>query len=200
MRRNFARQGASLVELLIAMAVFGLISSMLALLVRNGLAYMQRAQDRAELQRLSLFLLSSLSAEIAESSPDCIRYSDLGTSPGIVYATPRGSNNLVEYADNRLIWKKWVGVWWDQASGLILRSELPLPSSTTFKPDPGPSGYDRSVASMQTSGYDKRILTRNVSDFSVEGEREVRISLQIEVNQGLHRSRLTTRTGIRPHH
>lgn len=215
MRRNLARQGVSIVELLIAMAVFGLISSMIALLVRNGFTYMRQAQDRAELQRLSLFFLSNLSAEIAESSPDCIRYSDPGapgpnapdpSAPdpvkpwGIVYATPRGINNLVEYDNNRLVWKKWVAVWWDKDAGLILRSEAPLSSSTTFKPDPGPLGYNLSVASMQATGYDRRVLTRNVSDFSVEGDREVRISLQIEVNQGSRRSRLTTRTGIRPHH
>ncbi len=198
------RKGVSLLELLVAMAVFGLISSMVALLVRNGLTYMRHAQNRAELQRLSLFLLSSLSAEIAESSPDCIRYSDPGPSgkpTGIVYATPRGSNNLVMYdQNNRLVWRKWVAVWWDEASGLILRSEDPLPSSTTFKPDPGVTGYNRSVTSMQVPSYDKRVLTRNVSDFSVEGDREVRVSLQIEVDQGARRSRLRTETGIRPHH
>lgn len=197
------RQGVSLAELLIALALFGLIATMIAALVRTAFTYMRQAEDRAELQRTSLFLLSNLSQEIAESSADSIRYADPGNDepPGLVFGTPRGQDNQVEYLNNNLVWKKWVAVWWDEEAKLVLRVEEPLASPTTFKPDPMPVGFDKSVSGLAaTSGLPRWVLARNVTGFAVEGGLEVRMSLQVEVNQGERRSRLTTRTGVRPNH
>lgn len=197
--RNRRHAGLSLVELLIAIALFGLISTYIAALVRYGFTYLQRAQDRAELQRVSLFLLSRLSSELSESSPDCLRYSGPNEAPGLVFASPRGEDDLVSYSDNRLLWKKWVAVWWDRDRQQILRAESTLPTPTLFKPDPSPAGFDVSVTSL-TSVATQRVLARNVSGFEVRGDREVSVSLEVEVNQGPRRSKLTTRTGIHPHH
>lgn len=194
------QSGLSLVELLIAIALFGLISTYIAALVRYGFTYLQRAQDRAELQRVSLFLLSSLSSELSESSPDCIRYATPAETPGLVFASPRGTDDQVDYLNSRLLWKKWIAVWWDQENRQVVRAESALSSPTVFKPDPSPAGFDRSVGSFSSVITGRRVLTRNVSNFQVEGDREVRISLEVEVNQGQRRSRLTTRTGIHPHH
>lgn len=198
--RALRRRGVTLVELLIAMAIFGLIATLIGVLVRSGVTYSRRSQARSELQRASLFLLSQLASELSESSPDCIRYAEGVEPPGIVYATPRGSDGQVTYSNRHLLWKTWVCVWWDEAQGVIFRAQAPLPSPTTFKPDPTPSGYDCSITSMLSSTSQHRPLTRNVSGFSISGGREVQIALEVSLGEGSRRSRLTTRSGIRPHH
>jgi hypothetical protein len=192
-------QGLSLLELLIASFLFGLVSVMVAFLVRAGYQYLRQTEQRADLQRASLFVMSGLSRELVQSSVDTIRYSGPSDPAGLVFASPRGTDGMVSYTNNRLEWKRWTGVYWDQSRSLLLQVEQPFPSPTIFKPDPSTLGQDKSV-SYFAGLPSPRILARNVTDFTVDGDREVRLTLQTEVKQGDKRSRLTTRTAVRPYH
>lgn len=193
------QKGLTLPELLIAMALFGLISTYIALLIKAGFGYLRQAEEKAELQRNSLFVLSLMTKEIAESSADCIRYGG-GTDPeGLVYASPRSMAGEVSYDNGHLLWKRWVCIYWDSDSRTVVKVAEPLAAETTFKPDP--VGQSKTVLGMSTANLPyRRVLARNVSGFHAEGDRQVTISLEVELNQGERRRRLSTRTGVRPNH
>lgn len=196
-----AKSGLSLVELMIASFLFALVAATMAVLIKSGFHYMSLADDRAELQRTSLFVLSGLSREITESSPDCVRFGEPNGPHGLVFASPRGINDAVDYTNNHLQWKKWVCVYWDESNRRLLRKEEFFATPTTFKPDPSPQGLDKSVESFEGSLSPMgRIIARKVSDFQVEGDREVRLVLRTEVGEGQRKSSLTTRTTVRLYH
>ena len=202
MRASFSKeQGLTLVELMIASSLFALVAATMAVLIKSGYRYMREADERAELQRTSLFVLSGLSREITESSPDCVRFGASSGPQGLVFASPRGANDAVDYTGNHLQWKKWVCVYWDESNRRLLRQEEYFANPTTFKPDPSPQGLDKSVASFAGSPSQQgRILAREVSDFRVEGDREVRIVLRTEVGEEDRKSSLVTRTTVRLYH
>lgn len=194
-------KGLTLVELMIATSLFALVAATMAVLIKSGFRYMREADERAELQRTSLFVLSGLSREITESSPDCVRFGESSGAQGLVFASPRGANDAVDYTNNHLQWKKWVCVFWDESNRRLLRKEEFFANPTTFKPDPSPQGLNKSVESFAGSlSQTGRILAREVSDFQVEGDREVRIVLRTEVGDGERTSSLTTRTTVRLYH
>lgn len=201
-------RGLSLAEVIVATALLGLISTYVALLIKYGFEYMRASEERAELQRTSLFVLSSITRELAESSGDCITYAS-GTSPysGIVYGSPRGLDNQVEYQDGHLLWRKWVCIYYDSSQKLLMRAEEALSPESTFKPDPSPAGFNKTVGEFITGAAANRsVLTRNVSSFSastlkgVTGNREVLLRLEVQVGEGSRSSTLSTRTGVRPNH
>ncbi len=204
MRDRFPSNGATLLELFIGIAIFGMISVALGLLIRTGTEYIQKTEERAELQRTSLYALSGMSREIAESSHDSIRLNDQPTGlPGIVYATPRG-NGGVTYSNNNLQWKRIVGVYWDSTQELLLRTEEDLAAPTTFVPDLSTLGLNKSVsyfASLNNSS--RKLLARNVSGFSVtatNGFRVITFDLEVYTTFRSQTSTLTTRTGVSPSH
>lgn len=182
------------------MALFGLITSCVAVLIQTGLRYLREGEARAELQRSSLFVLSELTREIAESSNDGIRFPDPGEPPGLVYASPRGSNG-VSYINNRLAWKQVIGVYWDQDGKLLIKGKESLATPTTFVPDLSAAGLNKSVShfvAMASSA--KKVLARNVSAFDVSGAGHIQIRLEVFLEEGSRVSRLSTQTGVSPAH
>jgi hypothetical protein len=188
----------TMAEVLIAMALFGLLSTSIGLLLKHAMLYMRRAETRGELQRVSLFVLSSLSRELAESSSDCLGFdSGSGWDGALLFATPRGADDQVIYDDSLMQWRGWVGVGLQSDSGLLLRAYQPLSTNTPFKPSP--LGVDV-LAMLSDSNRRTRVLARNVTGFQATLGREVNLTLRVEVREGDDVSTLTTETAVRPMH
>jgi hypothetical protein len=188
----------SLAEVLIAAALFAMISTSIALLLKEALSYTRRAEARGELQRTSLFVLSNLAREVAESSSDCLKFSADPDLPGFIFGSPRGADDQVLYVNNLLQWQGWVGVFLRPDQNLLIRAYRPLPSAVAFKPNPDTVN----LAGLAAGGGDSRtrVLARGVSSFSASGGREVLIAMSVEVGEGDKVSVLTTRTAVRPNH
>jgi hypothetical protein len=194
------QRGLSLPELMISFLLFGLLSSCVGVLIRNGLEYLRQAEARAELQRSSLFVLNQLTREISESSRDGVRLAGPGDPPGLAYASPRG-NDGVTYINNRLAWKRLVGIYLDVEKGLLIKAREDLPSPTTFVPDLSPLGLNKSVDHFRSlDGSAKSVLARNVSAFEVTGAGHLNIRLEISLQEGQYTSKLATQTGVSPAH
>ncbi len=195
------KRGISIVELLIGIGLFGLISTSLGILVRNGLEYLRMAEVKAELSRQSLYALSMVSRELAESNPDAIRQSSVGEPPGLVFASPRSGSSGITYQNNRLQWKRWICLYWDQPNNRLVRLVEEFSSPTTFIPDPFPAGSDRSTLNMSTSvAVARRMMARNVTNFSTTGTQQVTITLEVQAGEGPRLSKLTTQTAVAPRH
>lgn len=188
-------------ELLIGIGLFGLISTSLGILVRNGLEYLRMAEIKAELSRQSLFALSMISRELAESTGDAIRQSAVGEPPGFVFASPRSGTSGITYTNNRLEWKRWICIYWDQADNRLVRLVEEFSTATTFIPDPYPAGDDRSTLNMSTSlAVSRRLMARNVTGFSSVGTRQVTLTLEVQAGDPPRVSKLSTRTTVAPRH
>ncbi len=203
LRLNRSRRGRgfSLLELIIGIFLFGILSASIGLLVRSGLDYLKRGETRAELQRVSLFALSQVCREISESSAEGIRLYQPGVEPpGLVYVSPRGVGG-VGYHNDHLIWRQLVGVWFDSAQGHLRQSRENLPAFTTFVPDLSPLGLNKGVSYFQSLiAGERRVLARNVTDFDVSGDKILEFRLQVTVFEGATPSRLTTSTAVVPKH
>jgi prepilin-type N-terminal cleavage/methylation domain-containing protein len=194
------RRGLSLVELIVSLFLFGLLSSCIAVLIRTGLEYLRQAEARAELQRSSLFVLSEMTREIAESSRDAIRLADPGEPPGLVYASPRGTNG-VSYINNRLAWKQLACIYLDDSNHLLMKAREDLASASTFVPDLSPLGLNRSVSHfVALNPGSKNVLARNVSAFEVSGTGHLTLRLEVSLEEGSFTSRLSSQTGVSPGH
>lgn len=195
-------RGFSIVELLIGVGLFGLISTSIGILVRTGLEYLRMAEIRAELSRQSLFALSGISRELVESNSDAIRLAQPGLDPpGVVFASPRSASGGINYVNNHLQWNRWICVYWDQPSLRLVRLIEDFDSPTTFTPDPSPIGANRSTTTMSTSsGVGRRLLARNVTNFDVQGVELVNITLEVQAGVGTRVSKLTTQTTLSPRH
>lgn len=194
-------RGLSFPELLVAIFLFGLITTAIATLTRTGLNYIGRAENKAELQRSSLFALNRISREVAESHRDAIK---LSTTPsGLVYASPRGDNG-VTYHNGLVQWRRLVAVYLDKNSKLLLALTENLSSPNTFTPDLGPNGLNRSVDTMiSEAGASLRtsVLTRNATEFSVTSTNNLRsldLTLTVSVGRDSHQSTLRTQTTCVP--
>lgn len=200
-RSRFIRQrGSSLVELIVSMALFALLSLSIGTLTRNGLEYLRMAELRAELSRQSLFALSSVSRELVESNTDAIRPAATGEPPGIVFASPRSATGGITYVNNRLQWNRWVCVYWDQPRGLVLRVVEEFASPTTFIPDPSPVGSNKSVTALSALAA-TRSLARGVTDFEVQSTGKlITLSLEVQAGTGDRIAKLSTQTTVSPRH
>lgn len=198
MRQQCCHRGLSLAEVLIAAALFALISASIAMLLRTALDYRRKTETKAELQRSCLFALNDISRELAESSSDCIRISEPGQPDGVIWASPRGVDNLVSYQNNRLVWKTWVGVYLDTSQGLLLHAVEPIASPGPFKPNP--ITLNISTQALADPDTSKRVLARHVTSFSVQGTREVNLALSVELRMQEQVWVLRTRTAVYPIH
>lgn len=192
-------QATSLAELMVAVGIFGLISTYIALLIKVGFSYTRDAHDRGELQRTSLRVLSNIGRELAESNPDCLRQNQPGQPGWLVFASPRGDGGIT-YQGSNLLWKSWIAIYCDQNSKLLLREDKAITPAQAFKPDPGPGGLDITLAQIQSNPLsDRSLITRNVADFTASiSEQKVELSLKVEVGEDEHHLLLTSKTTVHP--
>ena len=124
---SFPRRGASLVEALVALAVFGLITGLIAGVFVLSHRYTRVSHQVSRAQREAVRCMQAFYAELTRGHSQTFR-------PGLAVKEvwflsslpPQGSAGLGEFADNgELLWQKWVGIWC-QADGFVYRSELPL--------------------------------------------------------------------------
>ena len=197
MGRTVYSRGLTLIELVIATALFGLSALMIGLLVRQGASYLNRMEIRAELQRSCLFGLSRVTKELNQSSKESVRLGPPGE--GVVFASPQGLDGVVTYSELNLQWKSWICVYRDPDTNTLVQAQEEFLAPTLFKPDPSSTGRNRDIPSFfpPLPAY-RKVLARNVSKFHAEGFDEITLELEAEVGEGDHLARLTTRTVARP--
>ncbi|MBX3172642.1 MAG: type II secretion system protein [Candidatus Eremiobacteraeota bacterium] len=121
------RRAVSLVEALVALAVFGLITSLIAGVFVLSHRYTRVFQQVSRVQREAAHCMQAFQAELTRGHSQTYQPVPAVNETWFLSSRPlEGQPGLGEFADNgQLLWQKWVGIW-RQPDGLVWRSELPL--------------------------------------------------------------------------
>jgi hypothetical protein len=135
-------QGASLIELIVASFVVGLLMLEVWGLVAAGGRFYRKARSQGEVQRNSLFAMRWIAKDLAGGSTISFReYSPDATVPpaypGIVFGSPvRPQDGQVHYnSSGRMQWGSVVGYYIDPSDSSLYRQQIALADqSLTFPP------------------------------------------------------------------
>lgn len=200
MRENRAR-GTTLVELMIVMALFGLLLVGLFTFIDSSIALYRESRDALEIRQQGLLGLTVMSNELRESAKSSIEVQDSPTS-GVVFTSNLDSTGVPQYETNsaRISWQKFVSFYLAPApngTNQLLRKEESFTPESSFVPNSLGQSPPRDVlyflnnTSLSTNLICRQVetleLTKDTDLLSVrmvmklEGRREHSIELQTRI-------------------
>jgi len=170
---RFSRRGASLVEVLVALGVFGLITSLIAGVFVVSHRYTRVSQQVSRAQREAARCMQAFYAELSRAHSRMIR-PGLGIKEVWFLSSlpPEGSPGPGAFADNgELLWQKWVGIWC-QSDGMVYRSEIPLVGGPKQFSQLTPTAGPTAIISF-TVLANKRRIAAGIREFQVQVDSRV---------------------------
>lgn len=126
---NFRKQGATLVDILIASILLGLLTAILFSLLKSGTVALRKVENQSELLRELQLLSLKISQEAQESNFASLSVSADETM--VAFLSAKDSNGVFQ-ADNfgRPLWQKFVVYYHDVSDNTIRRTEVPHSSTS----------------------------------------------------------------------
>lgn len=122
-----SKRGVSLIELIVAAFIMGLISIVAFRIMVEGSQYMRINQMAIDAQRSGLAALSQIGSGLQTTRQDLVAVD----ASGVVFASPFKPDGSVDFdpTDNKLMWRTWVCYYY--AAPELTRREraIPTPSS-----------------------------------------------------------------------
>lgn len=218
--RRGRRRGATLLELMIVMALMGILIGSLGFIMQACHTYYFGSIESLDLQQKSLVGMSHLSRELSETSILAVhRYDDpLPTDPdppgppappgapprrvnsGLVFASPRDTaGNYVADVAGRVQWQTFVCIYLQQINGrsTLVRKVTPVPSGPkAVIPDPDQEG--RGLAYFKTSSDNLSVLGTGIIRFQTQINSDTVSVLTNAKVSGRYEFQLETQTTILP--
>lgn len=181
-----SRLGASLIEIVVSIAVFSLVLVSLAKIMNAGYEQYWIASGSLEVQKAALTGTQLMVAELTQSNMDSVEIVDPLPRPDktvpafddIVFALPDDLNGERHYSNRGVVeWWSFVSYYTQEVNGVrsLLRSSMASPSPTTEVPVPSVLGI--TSATVQASAAPRMIMT-GVGNFDLEQREDlVRIEL-----------------------
>ncbi|MFH1453501.1 MAG: hypothetical protein ABIH00_05935 [Armatimonadota bacterium] len=172
--KNKKRKGATIVEMLVYAALFGLVFTGIYMVFNASIKYYHVTKSNIWVQQASLNAINQLSRELFESSLDSvILYS---SSPkGVVFMSPRKTDNTVEYNstsgyEGQPYWQKFICYYMyadpeNPAKNMIYRKEIAVtPASAPYSSSTYTTSY---FATGGGSGLSHKVIANDISDFDL---------------------------------
>lgn len=174
-------RGASLVELVVALAVFGLVTGLIATIFALSHRYTRVYHQLSSAERECLRCVESVTSLLRPC-----RAESLGptTAVNVCWALSSHSpettvaNTSFDETSGQLLYKKWQGIWC-QLDGLVKSSELPLAG--------GEAEFEAVMAGATPTSVSEflvaprhHLLARNIRSFSASQAGSDLIRLQVE--------------------
>lgn len=172
--------GTSLIELMVSLALVGLITLVAGALMRHGASYLKNTTAQVDLQRGALLALNWMARDIGEASPVAIHTNSWGTPPvphqppiagpprGVVLASPRDVNGQVSYSGSAIDWNSRLCYFLDLAdNGKLYRVIEPHP------PEPlplviDPTTEDTDHFQTELPNLSHRLLAQQISYLDIQ--------------------------------
>ncbi len=185
--RKRSQAGVSLIELIVASCVVGLLMIEIWGLARAGSRFYLRARSQADIQRNSLLALRWISRDLGEGSSISFReYTTEGgtgqannvSRAGIVFGSPTDTQGNVSYDDRgKIMWNSVIGYYIEASDGALYRQQMMLPAPLAYAPTidndshspdilagrPNPRLIARHIHSIETTQGPSDILVKLVS-------------------------------------
>lgn len=169
------KRGLTLLEVTIAMGLIGLVLVASSQFVKASFGYMRDTDSSVQVHNTALAVITRMEREIRESTSASHLAFAAPSAPGIVFASPRRNDGLIEY-DTSLVpfWQQWVCYYLSPAvndNNLVRRTESMTP--TTIEPTIPPS---LTPAYFQSLGGGS-VVARGISELEITSGTSVTISL-----------------------
>ena len=177
-------QGTSLIELMVASFIVGLLMLEIWRLVAAGSQFYRKARSQGEVQRNSLIALRWIAKDLSEGATISFRKYALDdvvppTFPGIVFGSPvKPESGKVEYDTNgRMQWGSVIGYYIDLSDNTLYRQQISLVDQTKVYP-PIINNDDHSTDFMATLPK-PRLVARHIDTIVAEQHiKDISISLE----------------------
>lgn len=179
-RRSF--YGVSLVELLVASAIVGLLMLEIWKLVAAGSTFYHRVRSQGEVQRNTLLALRWIAKDLSSGTTFSFRQYDTDgtvpvTHPGIVFGSPSQlDSSSVAYDDRgRMLWSSIIGYYIDPSDNVLYRQQILLPESKQFPPTIDDDEHSTDVLAQRPA---PRLVARHIKEIVTrQGPKDIRIEL-----------------------
>lgn len=179
MRRSTS--GFTVLEGMIVLSLTGLLMSLVAMYFVRGKQYLAETEAYADVQREAVRTLRRVTDDMNKSAN---AYADVTTTAFwfLSFAPDDPSEPFVELDETsaKIVWKKWIGYYYDPGTTTLTRNEIPLDSyDSQLTAEPAPV-MDESVLRTTTSAK-RQALTSRMSAFSIsKAARSFNVSLTIQ--------------------
>ena len=184
---NLRRGGHSLIELLLAQALLGVLLLAIAALARAGTRYLLVTNAKTEMQRDAILCVRSIARDFAETNDESFTAGNSTAAPnayvnfGVVFASPRNpQTGLVEYDDaGRLLWSKFVCCYKRDVNGVpcIVRGVERLEHRLPYPPAAEP------IDTFLSTPRHFKILARNATIFECwKNASTLSVLMQVELS------------------
>ncbi len=131
--------GVSLVELIVASFIVGLLMVEIWGLARSGSRFYLRVRSQGDIQRSSLLALRWMTKDLGEGSAISFREYATGggasSRAGIVFGSPTDTNGTVHYdGKGRILWSSVIGYYIEPSDGALYRQQMMLAATQSFAP------------------------------------------------------------------
>lgn len=180
-------RGASLIELIVASFIVGLMMLEIWKLVAAGSTFYRRARSQSEIQRNSLLALRWMARELSEGSSIAFRgyptENTLGEATGtvhggIAFGSPQltGEPRVTYNSEGRMLWASVICYFIDPNDFTLYRQQVPLPAP--FRTSPPIIDNDEHHPDVMARRPRPRVVARHIRKIeSQQGPKDIIIKL-----------------------
>ncbi len=169
-RDALRQRGATLVELIVASLLVGLIMSQVLALIVYGNRFYLKVRSQTEVQRSALLAFRWINSDLMEGTSFSFRfYQEEDGGPAFSFGSPKTEDGGVEYDTyGRLLWSSVIGYYLDSDDeGVLYRVLLAIPSDERSVNPPVMSRDEHGPIALRERGPG-RVIARHVHSIEIE--------------------------------
>ena len=184
--------GMSVPEIMVAMAIFAIVLSSVAQMIRHTVRYYNTHVQATEIQQQAIQAAQWISQEMQEGSYRSV-ISAPAPSPHIIFGSPRDVDGKLSFEDEVMLWQKFVCYYVTSMKGesLLARGELAFEKPAKAAP-PVPSAI--TMDSFLDPSARQRVMARHIESIGVEVLDSAEIEIKANLNDGAFT--LTLKTSV----
>ena len=159
--------GMSLMEILVAIFVMGIVVWGAYEIFREGIQYFKTNQRASDAQRHCLNLLSQVCLQVTNAKEELVKnYDAPGVVPGVCFASPLADDGKVHYDltnGNQVFWQKIVFYYLDTTSGKVYRKIEKIPDTVAGETGNSDMGQVEALLATSNTNYFQSLNTNAVT-------------------------------------
>jgi hypothetical protein len=179
------------VEIMVAMAIFAIVMTSVAQIIRHTVRFYNTHVRAIEVQQQAIQAARWITQEMEEGSYQSVS-SVFTPSPHVIFGSPRNLDGKLEVVDGRMLWQKFVCYYVGTIKGdqVLKRGEL-LFQKAAQAPPPIPTSI--TLSSFEKPGATERIIARHIESISVTLSDSAKIEIKANLDNGAFTLKLQTR-------
>ncbi|MHB2015510.1 MAG: PulJ/GspJ family protein [Candidatus Xenobia bacterium] len=151
------RRGMSLLEVVVAAALFGVVATVMVQMVVPVLRSVTRGNSKSEAQQAAMLVVERIPRELYPAHPDSVAVGSDGTSVLFLSAIQEDTDTMDLDTFGDPVYHKREVVYFDPAQGVVDEQDIPL-----VPPDSNPEPLVATTFTPHDAQFRERVVARNV--------------------------------------